>query len=60
MPRDLLPYAVVTPDGHWHTTGEEKYDKDLTASERQAIGQRAYALIDQYPECRAVALDCHT
>lgn len=59
MPRDLLPFAVVTPDGQWHDTGEEQWDRDLTASERQAIGQRAYALIDQHPDCGAVALDCH-
>jgi hypothetical protein len=59
MPRDLLPTAVVTPDGQWHRTGEEWRPGDLTASERQAIGQRAYALIDQYPECQAVALECH-
>ena len=60
MPRDRLPSAVVTPDGQWHDTGEEKWGRDLTASERQAIGRRAYTLIDQYPDCRAVALDCHT
>jgi hypothetical protein len=59
MPRDLLPVAVVTPDGHWHDTGEEWRPGDLTASEKQAIGQRAYALFDLYPECLAVALDCH-
>jgi hypothetical protein len=59
MPRDLLPVAVVTPDGHWHDMGAEWRPGDLIASEKQAIGQRAYSLIDQYPECQAVALDCH-
>lgn len=59
MPRDLLPSAVVTPDGQWHDMGEEWSSRDLTASERQAVGQRAYALIDQYPESQTVALDCH-
>lgn len=59
MPRDLLPSAVVTPDGQWHDTGEKWSPRDLTASERQAVSQRAYALIDQHPECQAVALDCH-
>lgn len=59
MPRDLLPSAVVTPDGHWHETGEEKWDWQLTERERQDIWQRAYALLDQYPNYRAVALDCH-
>ncbi|HEX8981224.1 MAG TPA: hypothetical protein VF792_00510 [Ktedonobacterales bacterium] len=60
MPCDLLPSAVITPDGHWNDTGAEKYASDLTADERQAIGQRAYVLMDQYPECWAVALDCHS
>jgi hypothetical protein len=59
MPRDLLPSAVVTPDGRWHDTGEEKWDKDLTAAEREVIRERVYALVDQYPGHRAIPLDCH-
>ncbi len=60
MPRDLLPSAVVTPDGQWRDTGEEEWYRDLTPTEKQAVGQRAYALIDQYPACLAAALDCHS
>lgn len=59
MPQDLLPSAVVTPDGQWHDMGEERWVRDLTAAEREAIRERVYALIDRYPDQRAIPLDCH-
>jgi hypothetical protein len=59
MPRDLSPSAVVTPDGQWHETGIEKWAWDITKAEEQAIRQRVYALVDQYPNHLAVLIDCH-
>lgn len=59
MPRDLLPSAVVTSDGKWHETGIEKWDRQLSESERDAIRTRAYAIIDRYPNHLAVLVDCH-
>lgn len=59
MPRDLLPCAVVTPDGHWHDTGEVIWNRDPTTTEREAVRERVYALADRYPDHRAIPLDCH-
>lgn len=59
MPRDLLACAVVTPDGQWHDTGEEIWGRALTAAEHEAVRQRVYALVDRYPDHRAIPLDCH-
>lgn len=59
IPRDLLPAAVVTPDGQWHDTGIEKWGWQLTQHERDAIHTRASAIIFQYPNHLAVLVDCH-
>lgn len=59
IPRDLLPAAVVTPDGQWHETGVKKWAWDITKDEEQAIRQRVFALVDQYPDHLAVLVDCH-
>lgn len=59
MPRDLLASAVVTPDGQWHDTGEVIWDRDLTAAERVAVRERMHALVDRYPDYRAIPLGCH-
>lgn len=61
IPRDLQPSAVITPDGEWHETGigNGKLDDQLTESEGQDIRTWAYAIIDNYPNCHAVMVDCH-
>jgi hypothetical protein len=47
---DGMPFAVVTPDGHWHDADDvpdewQRHVKDLTR---------------HYPDHLAVAVDCHT
>ena len=37
----------------------EKWAWELTEGDRQAIRERAYTLIDQYPAHHAIPLDCH-
>lgn len=59
MPRDLLPYAVITPDGQWHEVFPTTWGKIPTAQDKQRIARDAYALIDQYPDHLAVRLECH-
>jgi hypothetical protein len=61
MPRDLIPDAVITPDGVWHDcwVGPREWGEAyLRASDRQAIQRCAYDLIGQYLDHHAVALGC--
>lgn len=48
---DGMPFAVVTPDGHWHG-----------ASDAAPGGWRRHVkeLVGRYPDHLAVAVDCHT
>ena len=47
---DLVPYAIVTPDGLWH-------DRDGMTPEQWS--RRSRSLLQQYREGIAVAIDCH-
>ena len=59
IPRDLLPVAVVTPDGQWHNTGLDDLEREPTPDEERVALAHVHALIDPYPEYRAIPLDCH-
>ena len=59
MPRDLVPHAVVTPDGQWHELFPRIWGKIPTAQDEQRLTQEAYALMDRYPDHLAVRLECH-
>ncbi len=58
MPRDLVPHAVVTPDGQWHELFPRIWGRIPTTQETQRLTQEAYALIDHYPDHLAVRLAC--
>lgn len=63
MPRDLVPAAVITPDGEWHdcwpmAKANWMSISELRYSERQDVQQCAYELIDHYLDHLAVALTC--
>jgi hypothetical protein len=59
MPRDLLPHAVITPDGQWHELFPNIWGRLPTAQDQQRIAREAYTLIDQYPDHLAARLECH-
>lgn len=50
LPPDLLPYAIVTPDGAW----SDRAGKDEARWRREAR-----ALLDRHRDYLAVAVDCH-
>jgi hypothetical protein len=56
LPRDLPVYGVLTPDGQWR---EFFPGWDWPEEKRAELQKRAYHLIDSFPDCLAVMLDCH-
>jgi hypothetical protein len=55
---DLVPFAVVTPDGIWHVEG--KMQEFGFASNLDPYWEDKYdQLREQYGDCLAVVLDCH-
>lgn len=46
----LVPYAIVTDDGHWHDR-EGKSDEQWTAE--------VESILRAHPHCLVVAIDCH-
>jgi hypothetical protein len=59
MPRDLVPHAVITPDGQWHQLFPNIWGRLPSPEDHLRIAQEAYALMDQYPDCFAARLECH-
>lgn len=49
---DGMPFAVITPDGHWHDA-----ENDAPADEWH---RHVKDLAGRYPDHLAVAVDCHT
>jgi hypothetical protein len=59
LPPDLIPAAIITPDGEWH----DWYDdvKQFESSEREGKwDQIAKAILSQHRECIAVVVDYHS
>ena len=56
LPEDLIPHAIVTPDGLW-------YEEANWASTEEAVKERwreeARALLKRHQNCLAIAVDCH-
>lgn len=60
LPKDFVPFALVTPDGYWHERGkmgwfacvsDEKSKEDWETEVRR--------LLAEHKHCVAVAVDCH-
>lgn len=50
VPRQLIPYAIVTPEGSWREC-ESKAQTEWKSEVREVLGR--------YSECYVVAVDCH-
>ncbi|HWN09422.1 MAG TPA: hypothetical protein VNO50_09195 [Pyrinomonadaceae bacterium] len=48
--RDLVPYAIVTPDGEWF---------DCEQKDRERWATEAGEIMDRYRDHLIVAIDCH-
>ncbi len=58
LPEDMVPFAVVTPDGAWHMEGVvgtfgDAFDLDMYWEDKYD------ELCERYADCLAVGLDCH-
>jgi len=58
LARDMLPFAIVTPDGEWHEKGEMMWF-GMVANMREDWPQRARDLLERHLDCIAVGVDCH-
>jgi hypothetical protein len=58
IPYDLVPFAVITPGGIWHTEGEMQ-EFGLSTNHDPYWEDKYDQLREQYADCLAVALDCH-
>jgi hypothetical protein len=54
------PFAVITPDGEWHESGSMGW-WGVVSDEKEvsAWHEEVKVLLAQYPDCLAVAVDCH-
>lgn len=50
VPEDLVPYAIVTPQGEWF---------DCERKDREVWKTEARELLERYREFLVVAIDCH-
>lgn len=64
---EFLPAAIVTPEGDWHTGPIVMEDQLFEAHRdeeelrpRRDWNQTARALLSQYPDHFAIAIDCHS
>lgn len=60
VPRDVIPVAIVTPDGAWQWLDDDvDYTPEMREASTGVIRQRTRAVLENYPAYLAVALDCH-
>jgi hypothetical protein len=50
VPKELVPYAIVTPQGEWF---------DCENKDRESWRSEAEELLKIYDDCLVVAVDCH-
>ena len=58
LPPNLVPGAIITPDGQWHDEYEDfgQWSKDADPRWRELV----HATFKMNSECYAVAVDCHS
>jgi len=54
VPRYLVPHALVTPDGAWHSPFYGPYKGELLKWPK-----RARAILRTHADCIAIAVNCH-
>jgi hypothetical protein len=59
LPPDVLPHAVITPDGEWHELFPLTWGRIPTAADRERMARETVALTEQIPGHLAVRLECH-
>lgn len=56
---DLYPCAIATHDGQWQERERDWRDKLRNGQLLDAWTARVMTILSQYPDCTAVAVDCH-
>ena len=59
LPPDLIPAAIITPDGRWHDWYQDLEESEWPDSDRK-WSQIAKAILAQHRECIAVVVDYHS
>jgi len=60
LPEDLVPFAIVTPDGAWHDRGRMGWWGMVSdATDRDQWGAQVREQLAAHPTALAVVLDCH-
>lgn len=59
LPSNVLPHAIITPDGQWHELFPTTWGRIPTAEDRERMARAAAALIEVYPDHLAARLECH-
>lgn len=58
VPDNMIPYAILTPDGTWHEKGKMGWF-GMSSDESDSWKDDARSLLAQYGNCLAVAVDLH-
>lgn len=58
LERDVIPHAIVTPDGHWHERGQLGWFAVLI-TENDGWDERARSILAAYPGHHLLILDAH-
>lgn len=58
LEHDVIPHAIVTPDGHWHERGQLGWWAALI-TENEDWDARAREILAAHPGCQLLILDAH-
>jgi hypothetical protein len=58
LPYDLIPFAIITPDGRWYSEGAMR-SFNVSTDHDPYWEDKVDSLRAQYADCVAVVLDCH-
>lgn len=57
---DLIPYAIVTPDGKWHAQEGKLFSMDNHSYSNEEWGVIAKQLFAEHEDCLAIGIDYHS
>ena len=56
--KDLIPFAIVTPDGKWHEEGQIGW-RGIVSDEKDTWRDEALEILKNYRDHVAIVVDCH-
>lgn len=58
IPPDLIPFAILTPDGQWHESGSAGWQVASDQSQADWAAE-VRSILESHRDCLAIAVDCH-